>query len=83
MRTLLDFYADWCHPCQQMKPIIEEIEAEFPGQVQQIDIEKDPTTAEKFGVMSIPTFIVEENGREIARIVGQASKEKLVEALRV
>jgi thioredoxin 1 len=56
-----------------MEPIVKELEAEFPGQVQKVNIEEDQTTTEKFSIMSIPTFLIEEDGREVTRIVGQTN----------
>lgn len=82
MVKLLDFYADWCAPCRITTPIIEEIEKERTDiTVQKVDVDKEPQIAEKYGVMSIPTFIVEKDGKEVGRITGATSKAKILELL--
>lgn len=77
MIEVLDLYADWCPPCQQMKPIVEELEKEFEGKVEfrKINVDNDPTEAAKFKVLSIPTFVILKDGREVDRKVGALSKE--------
>lgn len=77
---LLDFYADWCGPCQVMEPLIEEIKGEIGDklQVRKIDVDQDNETAFQFGVMSIPTFVVLKDGKEVDRAIGSQPKETLV-----
>ena len=79
MIELLDFYADWCPPCQQMKPVFEELEKEFEGKVnfRKIDVDKEVDEAAKFKVLSIPTFVILKDGKEVDRKVGALSKEVL------
>ncbi len=79
MIEVIDFYADWCGPCIVMKPVIEELEKELAGKVKftGIDVDKDQETSGKYGVMSIPTYIVLQNDEEKDRIVGATSKEEL------
>ncbi len=57
---LLDFWAPWCGPCKIMNPIIEELEKELGSKitVEKINVDEDPETASKYGVMSIPTYVV-------------------------
>ena len=75
----LDFWAPWCGPCQMMKPVIEELEKEYKDKVEfvKINVDEDSITASKYGVMGIPTFIIEKDGKEIARKTGHTSKEEL------
>ncbi len=79
MIELLDFYAEWCPPCQQMKPVFGELEKEFEGKVEfkKIDIDKEGEKAAEFKVMSIPTFVIVKDGQEISRKIGALSKEVL------
>lgn len=74
---LLDFTASWCKPCDEMKPVIDRLEqAGYP--VQKIDIDHDPEKrAERYGVTSLPTFIVTVDGKEADRIVGPATANGL------
>lgn len=80
MTKLLDFYADWCGPCQMMKPVLEEVEQDLQGKVEviKINVDEKGDEAAKYGVMSIPTFIAFKDGKEIGRKVGVASKEELL-----
>jgi thioredoxin 1 len=80
---LIDFYADWCGPCKIMKPIFDEIEKEYEGKVEfkKVDVEAETEMAQKFGVMSIPTFVVLKDGEEVDRKMGAMPKETLVEWL--
>ncbi|HSX39452.1 MAG TPA: thioredoxin domain-containing protein [Candidatus Saccharimonadales bacterium] len=80
MVKLLDFYADWCGPCQAMKPIFAEIEKEFADKVefQVIDVENDPQMlSDKFGVRSIPTYILVKEDKEVSRKIGAMPKDML------
>ena len=63
--VLIDFYADWCGPCKMMSPVVEEVSDEMPDvKVCKINIDEEMDLAQKYGVMSIPTFI-SFNGGEI------------------
>lgn len=70
-----DFYADWCRPCTAMKPIIEELESEFPDvSFEKIDIDANAKISGDHNVMGIPTLIVFKNGKETKRFTGVTSK---------
>ena len=77
MIKLIDFYADWCGPCQVMKPIFEELKTEMKDKVEfvQVNVDSDSATAQKYGVMSIPTFVIEKDGAEASRKIGALSKD--------
>lgn len=61
--VLVDFYADWCGPCKMMAPVVEELAGEEPGvKVCKINIDEEMAIAQRYGVMSIPTFIAFKNG---------------------
>lgn len=75
---LLDFYADWCGPCQMLKPTIEEFEKTHPEvKVTSINIDEEEELAEKYGVSSIPCLVVLKDGEEIKREVGVMPLKKL------
>jgi len=74
---LVDFYADWCGPCQMMAPTVEELAAEIEATVVKIDVEKLPPVAARFDVKSIPAFVVFEDGQETERLVGMQEKSDL------
>ena len=78
--TITDFWATWCAPCHLIAPLLEEIAAEYDGQLQvaKLDVDHNPNTAMAFGVMSIPTLIVFKNGRPLDRIVGYMPKDRLL-----
>ena len=77
--VFIDFWATWCGPCRMMAPVVEELAQRMGEAVKvcKIDIDQNPELAEKYGVMSIPTFIVIKNGSETARIVGVTPKTEL------
>jgi len=79
MIELLDFYAEWCPPCQQMEPIFEELKKEFAGRVEfkKVNVDNEPSEAAKFKVLSVPTFVILNDGQEVDRKVGALSKEVL------
>lgn len=80
--ALVDFYADWCGPCKMVAPIVEEIAEENEDiTVGKINVDESTELALKYGVSSIPTLIVFENGEEIERIVGYRPKEDILDAL--
>ncbi|MCI9177119.1 MAG: thioredoxin [Clostridia bacterium] len=81
--VLIDFWASWCGPCRMMAPVVEEIaqSQEETLKVGKVNIDENQELAEKYGVMSIPTFIVIKNGQETARTVGVQSKEEIMKLI--
>ncbi len=77
--VLVDFYADWCGPCKMMTPVVEKIEQDLAGQVKvcKINIDQASDIAAKYGVMSIPTFIVFKQGQPIKTTVGVQAEAEL------
>ena len=75
----LDFWAPWCGPCTMMKPTVEELEKEYKDKVEfvKINVDEESGIASKYGVMGIPTFVVEKDGKEVGRKTGATSKEEL------
>lgn len=80
--VLIDFWADWCIPCRRVSPIVEDVAGEHPEMaVFKMDIDANPETPKKFGIMSIPTLLFFEKGVERARIIGVKTKEDILNAL--
>jgi thioredoxin 1 len=82
--ALIDFWADWCGPCRALAPTIEEIHKEYAEKVfiGKLDVDKNPQTAERFQVFSIPTIVVTKNGKEVDRIVGCVPKKNIEAVLK-
>ena len=66
-KVLVDFYADWCGPCQMLSPVIEQLEKESGIKVIKIDVDSLPGLARQFRVMAIPTLLLFENGEMVKR----------------
>lgn len=78
--VLVDFYATWCGPCKMMSPIVEEIAKEMEGKVKvfKIDTDEEQQLAIKYGIMSIPTFIIFKNGKIEKTLIGMQDKTELI-----
>ena len=78
--VLVDFYADWCGPCNAMAPVIEELAKELEGKakVGKVNVDENSDIAVEYNVMSIPTLIIFKNGKEEIRLVGLRDKEELL-----
>jgi thioredoxin 1 len=77
--VVVDFWAEWCGPCRQIAPALEEIAGSLNGRVKivKLNVDENPHTASKYGVMSIPTLMIFKNGEMASRQVGAAPKQKL------
>ena len=78
--VLVDFWAVWCGPCRMIAPSIKEIAEEYGDylKVAKLDIDENPETAGRLGVMSIPTLMVFKKGKVVERIVGAMPKDAIV-----
>ena len=82
--VLVDFWAEWCGPCKQIAPALEQISDELQGQVTvaKLDIEESPTTPSRYGVRGIPTMMLFKDGQMASMKVGAMPKQKILEWLR-
>ena len=77
--VVVDFWAEWCGPCRMIGPALEEISNALNGKVKivKLNVDENPTTTTKYGIMSIPTLMLFKGGQLAARQVGAAPKQKL------
>lgn len=75
--VLVDFFADWCGPCRMVAPLIEELAKTYDEKliVGKVDVDANSKVAGDYGVMSIPTVILFDGGKEVARQIGFGGKE--------
>lgn len=79
--VIVDFWAEWCGPCKQIAPTLEEIAQEMDGKVTiaKINIDENPNTPSQYGVRGIPTLMLFKNGEVVATKIGALPKSKLIE----
>jgi len=81
---LIDCWAEWCGPCRIIAPVIDELAREYGDRlvVGKLNVNENPDTAMRFGIMSIPTLLIMKNGREVNRIIGAVPKHIIEEKLK-
>lgn len=80
--VLLDFYAQWCGPCRTVGPILEALASEREDYMfAKVNVAESPDIAKEYGVFSIPTMVVLNEGREVSRAVGLRSRKQLSDML--
>lgn len=81
---LIDCWAEWCGPCRMIAPVIDELARDYSGRltVAKLNVDENPDTANRFGVMSIPTLLIMKGGNEVDRIIGAVPKSFIEEKLK-
>jgi len=77
--VLVDFWAQWCTPCRMLAPTVEAVAQQFSdtANVVKLNVDDNPSTAQRYGIKGIPTLILFREGKEVERVVGATSKESI------
>ncbi|WP_226021312.1 thioredoxin [Halomicrobium salinisoli] len=75
--VLVDFYADWCGPCQMLEPVVEDVAAETVATVAKVDVDEHQSLAGQFGVQGVPTLFLYVDGERAERMVGAQDADRL------
>ena len=75
--VLVDFWAEWCQPCRIVGPIVEELAKDYEGKLKvgKLNVDENGTTAQSYGVMSIPSLLIFKNGQVVKTMIGAQSKD--------
>ena len=81
--VLVDFWAAWCGPCRMVAPVVEELAKEYGDRVSfaKVDVDQNPKTASKYGIMGIPTLIIFKDGSPVSNLVGFRPKADVKQSL--
>ncbi|WP_135366469.1 thioredoxin [Halosimplex halophilum] len=75
--VLVDFYADWCGPCQMLEPVVETLAAETDATVAKVDVDANQQLAQSYGVRGVPTLVLFADGEQVEEVVGLQGEEQL------
>jgi thioredoxin 1 len=81
--VLVDFWAPWCGPCKMIAPVLEDLSKDLGDKLKiaKVNVDENPGSAQKYGIMSIPTLLIFKNGQPVDKIVGFQPKEALLNTI--
>ena len=81
--AVVDCWAEWCGPCRMIGPVVEQLAKDFAGKVMfgKLNVDQNPATAARFGIMSIPTLLIVKDGTLVDSIVGAVPRDHIVSKL--
>lgn len=81
--VLIDFWASWCGPCRMMSPVIDEIANSMDTSIKvcKVNVDENQELAERYGIMTIPTFLIIKEGKEVGRTIGVQPKEDILKLI--
>lgn len=82
-KVIVDFWAEWCGPCKLLSPILEEMSNILDMKIYKVNVDENPSLAGQFGIKSIPTIVIFDDGVRVKEVVGLRPKEEIIEKLTV
>lgn len=82
-KIIVNFWAEWCGPCKLLSPILEEMSNTLDIKIYKVNVDENPSLAGQFGIKSIPTIVIFDDGVRVKEVVGLRPKEEIIEKLTV